>query len=139
MEENRKQQVEALVEKVKELVRKGNVSRIIVKRKGEQVFSIPVNVGVVGAVLGLAAAPWALVAAALASYGLDCRIEVQKTDGETVELNGKLVGEKVDDLGETVRERFRRAPEEEPTEPTDNVIEFVVEDEPPEDKSPEDE
>ena len=40
--------VQAIVEKVKELVQRGNVSRIVV-RKGERVLlNIPVNVGIVG-------------------------------------------------------------------------------------------
>ena len=45
--------VKTAVEKIKELVRKGNVSKIVVRRKGEVLLSIPVNVGVVGAVIGL--------------------------------------------------------------------------------------
>ena len=57
--------VKTAVEKVKELVRKGNVSKIVVRRKGEVLLSIPVNVGVVGAVVGLAAAKWAVLAAVL--------------------------------------------------------------------------
>lgn len=44
--------VQAIVEKVKELVQRGNVSRIVV-RKGERVLlNIPVNVGIVGGVVG---------------------------------------------------------------------------------------
>ena len=43
--------VQAIVEKVKELVQRGNVSRIVV-RKGERVLlNIPVNVGIVGGVV----------------------------------------------------------------------------------------
>ena len=46
--------VQAIVEKVKELVQRGNVSRIVV-RKGERVLlNIPVNVGIVGGVVAVA-------------------------------------------------------------------------------------
>ena len=48
MNENK---VQAIVEKVKGLVQRGNVSRIVV-RKGERVLlNIPVNVGIVGGVV----------------------------------------------------------------------------------------
>ena len=51
--------VQAIVEKVKELVQRGNVSRIVV-RKGERVLlNIPVNVGIVGGVVAVASAKWA--------------------------------------------------------------------------------
>ena len=53
MNENK---VQTIVEKVKELVQRGNVSRIVV-RKGERVLlDIPVNVGIVGGVRQVAAA-----------------------------------------------------------------------------------
>ena len=45
--------VQSVIDKIKELVKKGNVSRIIVCRKGEQLLNIPVSVGAVGAVVGL--------------------------------------------------------------------------------------
>ena len=48
--------VKTAVEKIKELVKKGNVSKIVVRRKGEVLVSIPVSVGVVGAAVGLFAA-----------------------------------------------------------------------------------
>ena len=45
--------VQAIVEKVKELVQRGNVSRIVV-RKGERVLlNIPVNVGIVGGIVAV--------------------------------------------------------------------------------------
>ena len=62
-------ETKTVIEKVKELVKKGNVSKIVVRRKGEVLLSIPVNVGVVGAVVGLAAAKWAVLAAVLGTLG----------------------------------------------------------------------
>lgn len=51
-----------MIEKIKELIKKGNVTKILVKKDGEIIFSLPVTVGVIGtafypplAVLGLAA------------------------------------------------------------------------------------
>ena len=78
--------VKTAVEKIKELVRKGNVSKIVVRRKGEVLLSIPVNVGVVGAVIGLTAAKWAVLAAVLGSVGFGCSVEIVKDDGEVVNV-----------------------------------------------------
>ena len=64
--------VQAIVEKVKELVQRGNVSRIVV-RKGERVLlNIPVNVGIVGGVVAVASAKWVLLASILATVGFGC-------------------------------------------------------------------
>ena len=78
--------VQSVIDKIKELVKKGNVSRIVVCRKGQQVLNIPVSVGAVGAVVGLAAAKWVTLAAVLATIGLGCTVEVIKSDGGIVNV-----------------------------------------------------
>ena len=78
--------VNVVMEKVKELVKKGNVSKIILRRKGEVIVSIPVNVGVVGVVVGLTAAKWSILAAALATVGFGCSVEIVKDDGDVVNV-----------------------------------------------------
>ena len=78
--------VKTVVEKIKELVKKGNVSKIVVRRKGEVLLSIPVNVGIVGAVIGLTAAKWAVLAAVLGTVGFGCSVEILKDDGEVVNV-----------------------------------------------------
>lgn len=83
MNENK---VQTIVEKVKELVRKGNVSRIVV-RKGERVIvNIPVNVGIVGGVVAIASAKWVLLASVLATVGFGCCVEVVREDGGVVNV-----------------------------------------------------
>ena len=79
-------EVNNILDKVKELVRKGNVSKIVLRRKGEVIVSIPVNVGIVGAVVGITAAKWAILAAALATVGFGCSVEIIKDDGEIVNV-----------------------------------------------------
>ena len=60
----------ALVESIKELVKKGNVSRIIVKKAdGDAVVNIPVNAGLVGLVI---AAGLIVLAGALWLGGRNC-------------------------------------------------------------------
>ncbi|WP_049945226.1 DUF4342 domain-containing protein [Butyrivibrio sp. AC2005] len=78
--------IKNLIDQLKKTVEKGNVDRIQIKKGDEIVFSVPVNVGIVGGILGVAAAPWALIAGAVAAFGLGCRLEVVKKDGTTDEV-----------------------------------------------------
>ena len=79
--------VKKLIDKLKKVVEDGNVDRIQVKKGDEIVLSVPVNVGIIGGVLGLAAAPWALIAGSVAAFGLGCKLEVVKKDGSTDEID----------------------------------------------------
>ena len=66
-----------LVGKLKELVREGNVRRIIVKNdEGETLVEIPVTIGVVGALL---APVWAAVGA-IAALVTDCTVTVERRE-----------------------------------------------------------
>ncbi len=73
----------AILEKLKELIKKGNVSKITVKKDGEIIVNLPVNVGIIGAVV----APLASVAAIIAAFGTKCVIEVVKTDGAIIDVS----------------------------------------------------
>ncbi len=78
--------IKDMMDKLKKKVEDGNVDRVQIKKGDEVVFSVPVNVGIVGGLLGLAAAPWALIAGSVAAFGLGCRLEVVKKDGTTDEI-----------------------------------------------------
>jgi hypothetical protein len=78
--------VKNVIAQIKELIRKGNVSKIVVSRQGKVLLNIPVNVGVVGTVLGLALAKWAVLAAVLGTLGFGCNVEIIKDDGEVVNV-----------------------------------------------------
>ena len=87
--------VQSVIDKIKELVKKGNVSRIVVCRKGQQLLNLPVSVGAVGAVVGLAAAKWVTLAAVLATIGFGCTVEVIKSDGGIVNVMDEESNQKV--------------------------------------------
>jgi hypothetical protein len=71
---------ERLVARVRELIREGNVRRIIVKNEeGRTLVELPMTVGVVGALLAPA---WAALGA-IAAVVTDCSIEVERYDDET--------------------------------------------------------
>ena len=78
-----------IVEKIKELVKQGNVTRVRIRRGDNVILNLPMTVGVAGTVIGLIAAPWALILAALATVGLDCTVEVEKENGEVTVIHGK--------------------------------------------------
>lgn len=78
-----KKVAEEIVEKLKELVRKGNVTKILVSKNEETIVNFPLNVGIVA---GVAAAPWALILAALTTLGMDCHIDVVKDDGDVIHI-----------------------------------------------------
>ena len=99
--------VQNTVGKIKEMVKKGNVSRILVKRKGEDVLNIPVNAGVVGAVVGLAYAKWALLAAVLATLGFGCTVEIIRDDGAVVNVVDEESGQKVREFAADTVEKVK--------------------------------
>lgn len=68
---------EKLLEKVKELIREGNVRRIIIKDKnGKVLVEFPLTFGVVGAVL----APILAAVGAIAALVTECSITVQREE-----------------------------------------------------------
>lgn len=128
-----------VIEKIKELVKKGNVSKIVVRRKGEVILSIPVNVGVVGAVVGLAAAKWAVLAAVLGTVGFGCSVEIVKDDGEIVNVMTEEDSQKAKDTATGVFQEVKDAAvnlvnqvKETPEEPVEDAdFEQVVDDSEP--------
>lgn len=77
------------VEKVKELVKEGNVIRIRVRKDETIILNLPMTAGVVGAAIGAATAPWTLILAAITTIGFDCAVEVEKKDGTVTVVYGK--------------------------------------------------
>lgn len=66
-----------LIEKVKELLHEGNVTRIIVKdEKGKVMLEIPAAIGVIGVVL----APWLAALGVIAALVTNCRIVVERKE-----------------------------------------------------------
>jgi NACalpha-BTF3-like transcription factor len=78
--------IKEVMDKLKKKVEEGNVDRVQIKKGNEVVFSVPVNIGIIGGIIGLTAAPWALIAGSVAAFGLGCRLEVVKKDGTTDEI-----------------------------------------------------
>lgn len=80
-------QASHLIDRVKQLVKKGNVSKIVVKKDEEVILNIPVSLGIVGAVWVF----WPTLAATVVALGMKCTIELIKDNGEVVNLSDKAV------------------------------------------------
>jgi hypothetical protein len=66
-----------LVDRVKELLHEGNVTRVIVKDdRGKTLLEIPATVGVVGVVL----APWLVALGVIAALVTNCRLVVERRE-----------------------------------------------------------
>jgi len=66
-----------LVERIKELLHEGNVTRVIVEDvDGKVLLEIPATVGVIGVVL----APWLAALAVIAALVTRCKIVVEKRE-----------------------------------------------------------
>jgi hypothetical protein len=67
-----------VLEKVKQLIREGNVRRVRLLHDGRAVFDIPLTVGAPVAVAGILAAPVLAAIGAFAALVTECTIEVEK-------------------------------------------------------------
>ena len=66
-----------LIQRVKELLHEGNVTRIIVKDVNDKVLlEIPATVGVIGAVI----VPWLVALGVIAALATKCRIVVERRE-----------------------------------------------------------
>jgi hypothetical protein len=65
-----------LVEKIKEIIRQGNINRIKIKQDEKVLVEIPVNAGVIGVVL----APQLAIIGAIAALFTQCTVEIVKNE-----------------------------------------------------------
>lgn len=79
-------EIKDMIEKLKVKVKEGNVDRVQIRKDDEIILKVPVNVGIIGGIIGAAAAPWALIAGTIAAFGFGCKLEIVKKDGSTDEI-----------------------------------------------------
>jgi hypothetical protein len=65
-----------VIDKVRQVIREGNVRRIVIKQSDRTVAEFPLTVGVVGAVF----APMLAAVGAIAALSTDCSIEIERTE-----------------------------------------------------------
>ena len=99
--------VQSILDSIKELVKEGNVARIVVKKGKKELLSFPLTVGVAGAAIGLLWAKLPLLAAVLVTLGSGCVVEVVKADGKVVNVVDEKSGEKVRDFATKTVEKVK--------------------------------
>jgi hypothetical protein len=77
-----------VVEKIKELIRQGNIRRVRLIHKGHPLIDIPLTVGVPVAAAAVLAAPVLAALGAIAALVTECTIEVERVE-DTPEEKGK--------------------------------------------------
>jgi hypothetical protein len=94
-----------LLEKAKEVIKKGNVTSIVVERHGRKLLDIPMTVGGIAAVLFI----WQTIIGVIAAFGTGCVLKVIKDNGEVININDLVYG-KVDDIvekAEEIKDKFK--------------------------------
>lgn len=82
-----------IVEKIKSVVKKGNVTKIQFKKNGQIILNIPITAGAIGTIIF----PLPAITAAVVAFASKCSIEIVKDNGDVVDLN-ELSGGKMDDI-----------------------------------------
>lgn len=103
LEENKKSKgtfdnKEELLNYIKELINKGNITRIRIKRDNEVLLDIPVNAGVAAGLLALAI-PWVIPVGIITAVAVKVNIEITKDDG-SVEVINKFIKNTTDNVSE---------------------------------------
>jgi hypothetical protein len=120
---------------IKQLIKKGNITRIKIKKEEKIIVDVPVNAGVATGVLALIWSPIIAVigigVGALTAVASNLTIEITKEDGSVEVVNKIIKGtmqdvkEKVNDMASEVKEKFSQKKHENDTE-GDNVYKYTV-------------
>ena len=86
---------------LKDLLKKGNVTRVLVEKDGEVLLNLPVTVGAIGLVMAPVVAMIGVGAAFVTKY----TIKIVKEDGEEIDVN-KMTEEKVAEVKKMVDEKL---------------------------------
>ena len=76
---------EHIIARIKEVIKRGNIARIVVKRNDELILNIPLNLGVLGVVI----APWGMLIGVLAAFSFKCQIELVTDSGDIIDITDK--------------------------------------------------
>ena len=69
-----------VVDKVKQIIREGNIRKVRVIHEGKTVIEIPLTVGAPAAALTIMVAPFLAAVGAFAALVTECTIEVEKAE-----------------------------------------------------------
>lgn len=99
-----------LVDTVKDIINKGNVSRIKIKKDNRLLVDIPVTAGIAAGAIGGILSPYLLIIGTIAAVASKVTIEVERPDGR-VDVVNKVMEDTYDNLKNKVEEAKDRAVE----------------------------
>jgi hypothetical protein len=70
------------MEKIRQIIREGNVRRVRLIHDGRTIFDIPLTVGAPVAAVGIIAAPVLAAIGAFAALATECTLEVEKVEAK---------------------------------------------------------
>lgn len=108
-----------LIETIKDIIKKGNVTRIKVKKDGRVLVDIPVNAGIAAGALSLFYPPLLVVGAATAVFS-KLVIEVERPDG-SVEVINNIVKKQYENAKDMAEDAINKA-----SQTVNNVKEEVM-------------
>ena len=76
-----------VLEKVKQLIREGNVRRVRLLHNERTIIEIPLSLGAPAAAITIMAAPLLAAIGAFAALATECTIEVEKVDGGSTDTS----------------------------------------------------
>jgi len=85
---------EQILDEIKKVLKKGNATKISIKKNNETIINIPVTAGLVGAFI----APFLTAAGVTVALLAQCSVEIQQADGKIIDIN-----EHVEDGMETMK------------------------------------
>jgi hypothetical protein len=69
-----------VLEKIKQLIREGNIRRVRLIHEGKTIIEIPLSIGAPAVMVGIMAAPLLAAIGAFAALVTECTIEVEKVE-----------------------------------------------------------
>ncbi|MDY2959266.1 MAG: DUF4342 domain-containing protein [Hornefia sp.] len=76
---------EHIISRIKEVIKRGNIAKIVIRRNDEVILNVPLNIGVLGAVI----APWGMLIGVLAAFSFKCQIELLTDRGDIIDITDK--------------------------------------------------
>jgi len=108
--------------KLKELIKKGNVTRILLQKDDKTILDIPVMAGAVGALLFTPAT----IVAIIAALATGCELQIVKEDGEIINIKD-VTEDGINKVKEKVDEFKTKKSDDDETEEVEEEVEVEFE------------
>lgn len=95
-----------IIDKLKDLVRKGNITKIQFKKDGDVILNVPVAAGAVSTIIF----PVPTIVAMVAALAVKCDIQIVKVDGEVIDFND-LSGGRINEFRDKAEDLVKEAGE----------------------------